>query len=214
PDGNIELIGRVDDQVKIRGYRIELGEIEHALKQNNTIDEVVVLARQNQSNETELVAYVTSSTEQNAAEINEQLKKILPNFMMPAHYVQLEEFPLTSNGKVDKKSLPNPENDGISSGVVYVEPSNEIEEKLVDIWQGVLQREKIGVKDDFFLLGGHSLKVVKLINQINREFNVSYDLRMVYSESTVEQIAQKIKTDQYYSSASIDEEDDYDSITI
>lgn len=192
PDGNIEFIGRKDDQIKIRGYRVELGEIEQALQSYEAIEAAVVLAKENAQKERELVAYITVKAEQNTNELRGYLKNILPEYMLPTYYVQLEELPLTSNGKVDKKSLPDPQTLGLKSGVEYVAPRNEIEQKLVKIWEEVLQLENIGVKDDFFALGGHSLKVLKMISQIHKQFDLKYDLKGVYTESTIELISKRI----------------------
>ena len=213
-DGNIEFIGRKDDQVKIRGYRIELGEIECALQSHKEIEQAVVLAKENQSHEKELVAYITARTEQNTNEIRSYLKGLLPEYMLPAYYVQLEGLPLTSNGKIDKKSLPDPKGLELTSGIAYVAPRNEIEEKLTTIWQEVLQRETIGIKDDFFALGGHSLKLIKLINQINKQFGLNYDLKGVYSEPTIEAMSQKIKTDIWFKEYKVENENDYNEVKI
>ncbi|MDP1880838.1 MAG: amino acid adenylation domain-containing protein, partial [Parachlamydiaceae bacterium] len=185
-DGNIEFIGRKDDQVKIRGYRVELGEIEHALQSHKEIEEVVVLTRENQNNENELVAYITSKEEQNTSELRSYLKQTLPEYMLPAYFVQLKELPLTSNGKIDKKALPDPQGLGLTSGIEYVAPRNAIEEKLVKIWQEVLQRENIGVKDDFFALGGHSLKAVRLSNEYWKELAVKLSLKDLFAHTSIE----------------------------
>ncbi|WP_133054583.1 non-ribosomal peptide synthetase, partial [Niastella populi] len=185
PDGNIEFIGRKDEQVKIRGHRIELGEIEHALVNHGEIDQAVIITKQNGSGEKELVAYITSDVEQNTNDLRAYLKASLPEYMLPAYFVQLEELPLTSNGKIDKKSLPDPEGLGLSSGVEYVAPGNEIEEKLVKIWEEVLQRENIGVNDDFFALGGHSLKVVRLSNEYQKELAVKLTLKELFAHTSV-----------------------------
>ena len=192
-DGNIEFIGRKDDQVKIRGYRIELGEIENVLKRNKAIEQAVVVVKANEDKEKELVAYIVAKTEQNTTEIKSYLKDLLPDHMLPTYYVQLESLPLTTNGKIDKRSLPDPKEISLSSGVEYVAPRNETEEKLVKIWQEVLKRDKIGVKDDFFALGGHSLKIIKVINQINKQFGLKYDLKGVYTESTIELFAKEVE---------------------
>ena len=196
-DGNIEFLGRKDDQVKIRGYRIELGEIEHALQSHKEIEEAVVLVKENQNNaagEKELVAYITSKTEQNTTELRTCLKALLPEYMLPAYYVQLEALPLTSNGKVDKKALPDPKGLGLASGIEYVAPRNELEEKLVEIWQEILQRENIGINDDFFALGGHSLKAVRLSNEYQKEFGVKISLKDLFTRTSIEQQAELIRS--------------------
>lgn len=185
PDGSIEFIGRKDNQVKVRGYRIELGEIEHVLTQIKTIESTIVLAKETQTGEKELVAYFTSETEFTSEELRDQLSKKLPNYMLPAYYVQLEEFPLTATGKIDRKNLPNPKNLKLSSGSEYVAPRNEMEEKLVKIWQEVLQLEKVGVKEDFFLLGASSLKSIRLVNMYNKVFGVKVTLKDIFSHSDI-----------------------------
>ena len=196
PDGNIEFIGRKDDQVKIRGYRIELGEIEHALQSHKEIEAAVVMAKENHNNEKELVAYITSKKEQNTSELRAYLNTTLPDYMLPAHFVQLDAFPLTSNGKVDKKALPNPQGLGLASGVEYIAPRNEIEEKLVRIWQEVLQKENIGVNDDFFAMGGHSLKTVRLSNEYHKIFNTKITLKDLFSFTNIESHAKLIQSSQ------------------
>jgi amino acid adenylation domain-containing protein len=189
PDGNIEFIGRKDDQVKIRGYRIELGEIEHAFLNHAAINEAVVLARENEPGEKELAAYITSGIEQDINSLRAYLKERLPAYMIPAHIVQLEAMPITANGKIDKKSLPDPAVDGSTSVGAYVAPRNETEQKLVKIWEEVLQRENIGVKDDFFALGGHSLKALKVIFRVNEEFKTGVKVSNLFNTSSIEDFA-------------------------
>ncbi|WP_242674830.1 amino acid adenylation domain-containing protein [Niastella populi] len=184
-DGNIEFIGRKDEQVKIRGHRIEPGEIEHALLNHEAIKEAVVLTKENESGEKELVAYITSNAEQNTSGLRDYLKEQLPAYMLPAHFVQLKEMPLTANGKVDRKSLPAPEGLGLTSGVEYVAPRTALEEKLVKIWEEVLERENIGVNDDFFALGGHSLKGVRLGNEYQKELSVKLSLKELFAHTSI-----------------------------
>ena len=190
PDGNIEFIGRKDEQVKISGYRIELGEIEHALQSHKEIEEAVVLAKNNEAGEKELVAYITSKAEQNTAELRSYLKELLPEYMLPAYYVQLNALPLTSNGKIDRKSLPDPKGLGLASGVEYVAPRNEMEEKLVEIWSEVLSREKekIGIKDRFFELGGDSIKVLRMLSSLRKNMNYQLSVAEIYNNDTIEKI--------------------------
>jgi acyl carrier protein len=185
PDGSIEFIGRRDEQVKIRGYRIELGEIEHALLKHEEINQAVVIAKENGSGEKELVAYITSKTEQNTSDLRTWLKERLPSYMLPAHFVQLEALPLTASGKIDKRSLPDPQGLRLSSGMEYAAPRNETEEKLVKIWEEVLQRKNIGVHDDFFALGGHSLKAVRLSNEYQKEFSVKLALKDLFANTSI-----------------------------
>ncbi|WP_133054833.1 non-ribosomal peptide synthetase, partial [Niastella populi] len=184
-DGNIELVGRKDDQVKIRGYRIELGEIEHALLNREEISQAVVIARENELGEKELVAYLTSNAAQNTSDLKAYLEKSLPAYMLPACFVQLEAIPLTANGKVDRKSLPDPEGLALTSGLEYVAPRTELERKLVKIWEEVLEREHIGVNDDFFTLGGHSLKAVRLGNEYQKELSARLGLKELFAHTSV-----------------------------
>ncbi|WP_133054523.1 non-ribosomal peptide synthetase, partial [Niastella populi] len=184
-DGNIEFIGRKDDQVKIRGYRIEPGEIARALEQKKEINQAVVIARENESGEKELVAYITSTIEQNINDLRAYLKDRLPSYMVPAYFVQPEVMPLTANGKIDKRSLPDPEGWGLSGGVEYVAPGNELEAKLVRIWEAILERENIGVNDDFFALGGHSLKAIRLSNEYQKELSVKLTLKELFAHTSV-----------------------------
>jgi amino acid adenylation domain-containing protein len=192
-DGNIEFVGRKDDQVKIRGYRIELGEIEHALKSHKEIKEAIVLVRKTKNNEKELVAYITAKTEQNTSDLRLYLKATLPDYMLPSYFVQMNELPLTNNGKIDKRSLPDPEEIGLASGVEYVAPRSEMEKKIVKIWQEVLQRDRIGMKDDFFALGGHSLKAIRLVMAVKKEFNLKLNINSLFHNTTVELFTNEVE---------------------
>jgi amino acid adenylation domain-containing protein len=185
PDGNIEFVGRKDDQVKVRGYRIELGEIEHALLKNKEIESAIVLCRSNQSNEKDIVAYITSKREQNVSDLRSYLKELLPEYMLPVYYVQLKSMPLTSNGKIDKKSLPDPMDLNTSMRAEYVEPRNEIERKLVSIWKELIGRDRIGIKDDFFEIGGNSIKMIKLKRKYKDEFKKEYPLKLFFENRTI-----------------------------
>jgi amino acid adenylation domain-containing protein len=191
-DGNIEFIGRTDDQVKIRGYRIEPGEIEHALLKHGEIDQAVVVAKENQAGEKELVAYITSGAEQSIGDLRAFLKLTMPVYMLPAYFVQLEAMPLTANGKIDKKLLPNPEGLGLTRGVEYVAPRNDLEEKLVKIWEEVLQREKIGILDNFFDLGMDSLKTMRLVTLIHQKLNIDLKIADILENTNIQDIGKKI----------------------
>ncbi|MGX5686870.1 amino acid adenylation domain-containing protein [Chryseobacterium cucumeris] len=186
PDGNIDFMGRKDNQVKIRGYRIELGEIENALQQKKDIDTCIVLARSNDSGEKYLVGYIVSKKEQKVSDLIDHLQNILPNYMVPSYFVQIDALPLTPNGKIDRNALPSPKESRISSGTEYIAPRTGLEQELVIIWQQVLGIEKIGIKDDFFELGGHSLTVTKLLSNINRQFEVKITFKEIFSNTTLE----------------------------
>jgi tyrocidine synthetase-3 len=191
-DGTIEYLGRKDEQVKVRGYRIELGEIEAALQSHPLVSSCVVVAKAVQQGEKELVAYMTGEQELNASELRSWLDKTLPHYMVPSHYVQLEAFPLTTSGKVDRKALPDPEGLGLSAGTEYVGPRNETEAKLVQLWQEILGVERIGVKDNFFTLGGHSLKMIRLGSQVHKQFHVKIELKDLFIVPVLEDQARLI----------------------
>ncbi|NOQ24319.1 MAG: amino acid adenylation domain-containing protein, partial [Bacteroidales bacterium] len=197
PDGNIEFVGRIDYQVKIRGFRIELGEIENALLKHKNIKESVVLAREEKGDKY-LCAYIVNDGEFNQDELRAYISAQLPDYMVPSYFVELESLPLTANGKVNRKALPSPE---VKAGDDYVAPSNEIEEKLLEIWSEVLNidKEDISVNDNFFSIGGHSLKATVLTSNIHKEIGVEFPLREVFLHSTIKsqasQIAQGTKKD-------------------
>ncbi|MCP4146220.1 MAG: amino acid adenylation domain-containing protein, partial [bacterium] len=156
-DGTIEFLGRIDHQVKIRGYRIELGEIREQLAAHNKIDEAVVTMKETREGERYICAYIVSSDGIEIPGLREYLSASLPHYMIPSYFVKLETLPLTPNGKVDGKALPTPE---IKAGVEYVAPGNDVERKLVETWSTVLgiEKNRLGVEDNFFRIGGHSLK--------------------------------------------------------
>jgi amino acid adenylation domain-containing protein len=186
PSGDLEFIGRKDDQVKIRGYRIELGEIENVLLGFARVEGVKVVSRKVGSGENELVAYLVSSSDLNVAELRKYLEGKLPSYMHPGYYVQLGELPLTANGKIDVKALPNPENHGLSSGIEFIAPESETEIKLSQIWSDLLGRTEIGMRDNFFALGGHSLKATRLLSRIQKEFEVKLSLKDLFQFSVLE----------------------------
>ena len=188
PDGNIEFIGRIDHQVKIRGYRIELGEIEGQLLKNEVIKEAVVIAKEDEEGNKYLCAYIVCEYNTGVSELREYLSRELPEYMIPSYFIQMDKMPLTSNGKIDRKALP--ETDGnINTGEKYIAPRNEIEEKLVKIWSKLLKSKEISIDNDFFDLGGHSLKVTKLIAEINKEFNVEMSFTEVFDKPTIRDMA-------------------------
>ena len=188
-DGVIEYMGRIDHQVKIRGYRIELGEIESTVSAYPGVRESVVQVWADESGDKHLVAYVVSDrAELDPAMLKSALRKQLPEYMVPAFYVVMSELPLTGNGKVDKKALPDPEGATSTAGQ-YIAPRNETEEQLVAIWQEVLNREQIGIKDNFFDIGGHSLLATQVVSRVREHFNVELALSVLFEDPTVEGIA-------------------------
>jgi len=185
---NIEYIGRIDHQVKIRGFRIELGEIENVLRGHQAIEDAILMVKENDVKEKELVAYIVTGKDLQTLELRTYLSRSLPDYMIPAYYVILDKLPLTSNGKVDRKALPSPDSLGIDSGYEFVEPRNEREVKVAKIWAEALGKDKIGISDNFFDLGGHSLKAIRLISKLNKEFGRQMNLKDLFNYPTVEQL--------------------------
>ncbi|WP_298427802.1 non-ribosomal peptide synthetase [uncultured Kordia sp.] len=192
PDGNIAYIGRKDDQVKIRGYRIELGEIETALDKLENIKQSVVVAKEDNTGSKQLVAYFIAEEEIDFTEIQESLASELPNYMIPNRFMQLEEFPLNANGKINKKELPELDTTALKT-TTYEAPTTETEKQLVAIWEELLGIENIGIKDNFFQLGGHSLLAIKLITRISKTFETEISVKEVFHFVTIEEIAKYLE---------------------
>lgn len=170
-DGSIQFLGRRDHQVKIRGFRIELSEIEIALSQHPAIQDVVVMVRQDTPNDKRLVAYVVLQTAINspAAALRQFLAQQLPPHMVPDHFIVLDAFPLDPNGKVDRRALPAPEAERPELATAYVSPQTELEQQIAAIWQDVLHLENVGVNDNFFDLGGHSLLLIQVHSRLREQ---------------------------------------------
>ena len=191
PDGNLECLGRSDLQVKIRGHRIEPGEIEAQLVSRNPIREAVVVARGRE----ELVAYVTTAGHcaLDVEDVRDDLRARLPEYMVPAHFVHLERLPLNPNGKVDRSGLPAPVDDLGRAGAARsagrettaLAPGDETENRLAKIWREVLQIETFGVCDNFFKLGGHSLKAMQVVARVQKEFGVKVSLQSFFRTPTI-----------------------------
>jgi amino acid adenylation domain-containing protein len=184
-DGNIEYLGRVDNQVKIRGFRIELGEIEATLGAVEGIRESVVIAIGDDDGDKRLVAYVIwqQGAQMESAQLRKRLQQTLPDYMIPAHFVTLERLPLTPNGKLNRFALPVPE--GKRSEERYEAPTNELEQALADIWAEVLKLDKVGIHDNFFVLGGHSLSAMQVLYRIKAIFYVELAPRLLFDEPTI-----------------------------
>jgi amino acid adenylation domain-containing protein len=195
PDGNIELLGRVDDQVKIRGFRIELGEIQNQVVTHPEISDSVVLAVQKNGN-TYLAAYYVSKTKLDTSALQHHVRQVLPDYMVPAFWIWLEQLPLTSNGKIDKKALPDPDVSGLSNRE-YVAPRNKTEQQLAAIWKELLGIERVGIYNNFFDLGGHSLLVTRLVSLIRRTFEVELAIRDVFEYNTIATLAAYIAQQSY-----------------
>ena len=192
PDGNIEYLGRIDDQVKIRGYRIELGEIENVLRKIEEVENAVVIARTDGTDEKAIYAYFTAKEELNVNSLQTRLRQELPDYMIPGYIKQIDEIPLTSNGKVDRKLLPEIEKESTSE---YAPPQNELEVALVQIWEGALGKENIGIHDNFFDLGGHSLKAMTIVNKISSDLGYNIPVAELYNAPDVSQLANYISAE-------------------
>ncbi|MBA4496586.1 condensation domain-containing protein, partial [Paenactinomyces guangxiensis] len=192
PNGELEYLGRIDDQVKIRGYRIELGEIETRLLEHPSVREAVVTARKDNRNQADLCAYVVPDDTLDIPKLRQHLAKSLPDYMIPSFFMELEKLPLTSNGKVDKKALPEPSG-RMQTGVEYTAPTNQTEEIIARIWEEVLGVEPVGIHDNFFERGGHSLKATMLVSRMQKALEVKVPLREVFARPTVKEMAAYVK---------------------
>src|SRR5581483_9231754 len=191
-DGNLEFIGRKDQQVKGRGYRIELGEIEARLGGHPGVRESVVVARETDGGEKQLVGYVVMEEGGRAEELRAYLKERLPEYMVPAFVVRLERLPLTANGKVDRRSSPAPEGAG---GAVegHVAPRTAVEEILAGLYEEVLRVGRVGMRDNFFELGGHSLLATRLVSRVRESLGVELALRSLFEGPSVGELAGKVE---------------------
>jgi amino acid adenylation domain-containing protein/thioester reductase-like protein/non-ribosomal peptide synthase protein (TIGR01720 family) len=187
-DGNIEFLGRIDYQVKVRGFRIELGEIENQLLRIEDINEAVVIAREDTPGQKHLAAYLVSNKTIDLESLKQALVKKLPNYMVPSFFMQIEQIPLNPNGKIDTKALPAPQ----VKSVEYAAPSNETEEILVDAWAEVLGIDKVGIDDNFFDVGGDSIKTILISGKLLKR-KLSTDVNDFFSYPTIRQLAKQIK---------------------
>ncbi|MFZ5515906.1 MAG: amino acid adenylation domain-containing protein [Candidatus Zhuqueibacterota bacterium] len=195
PDGNIEFLGRIDHQVKVRGFRIELGEIEAVLAAHPDITDVVVLVREDMPGDKRLVAYlvVGQGKDLTVGDLRGYLRERLPDYMIPSAFMILNEFPLTPNGKVDRKALPAPDQSRPELGSEYVAPGTEHEIKLAAIVAELLKVEKVGIHDNFFDLGGHSLLATQFISRTRDAFQVELPLRSLFEKPTVAGLVEEIE---------------------
>ncbi|WP_213471741.1 non-ribosomal peptide synthetase, partial [Paenibacillus dendritiformis] len=190
PDGNIEYLGRIDHQVKIRGFRIEIGEIEEQLLKIDSVQETMVIAREGKSGQ-ELCAYLVAGRPLTLGELRSALAQKLPNYMIPAHFVQLPRMPLTPNDKIDRKALPAPEGNALTGGA-YVAPRNEAERTLADVWQAVLNADRVGVTDHFFELGGDSIKSIQVSSRLHQA-GYKLEIRDLFKYPTISQLSLHVK---------------------
>jgi aspartate racemase len=194
-DGNIEYLERMDHQVKLRGFRIELGEIEAALVQHPTVREAVVVADEDPSGDKRLVAYFVSSLEPvpTASEIRGFLQQKLPDFMIPSTFIPVASIPLTPSGKVNRRALPAPDHARPEWEKSFVAPRDSLELQLTKVWEKVLEAKPIGVRDNFFSIGGHSLLAIRLIAQIKKKVGKDLPLSALFQAPTVEELANLLR---------------------
>jgi acyl carrier protein len=190
-DGRIEYFGRIDSQVKIRGFRVELGEVETVVKQHLEVRDAAVLAHPGPGGAPRLVAYVvTRNGHELTAELRAFLKQKLPEHMVPAVFVPMRSLPLNANGKLDREALPVP---GAAAGdAEFVAPSGPVEEVLAQIWERTLGLPRVGARDNFFDLGGHSLLITQVATRVRRNFAVELPLRAFFDAPTVAELARAV----------------------
>ena len=190
-NGNIEHLGRIDHQVKVRGFRIELEEIEAVFTQDPAVRQCIVLAREDQPGEKRLVAYLVPNPGHtpNVSKLLSAAKAKLPEYMVPTAFVLMQELPLTVNKKVDRSSLPPPDQTRPALTQEYVAPRNQTEKLLADIWAAVLCIDRVGIHDSFFELGGHSLLATKVISRVRDTFHADLPLSEIFEHPTLDQLA-------------------------
>ena len=195
PDGNISYLGRVDYQVKLRGFRIELGEIETNLLKHPAVREAVAIIHTDQIGASQLVAYVVPASlpAPSSIDITSWLRNQLPEYMIPSVVVSIDKMPLSSSGKVDRARLPVPDFANVESGVAFLPPRDGLEQALADIWAEVLERPTIGVHDNFFDVGGHSLRAIQVAARVYNSLQVEVPLRLMFEAPTIAHLAAVIR---------------------
>jgi acyl carrier protein len=196
PSGDIEYIGRKDEQLKIRGHRIETGEIETTIRKLEGIRDVIVVPLKNTEGEYELIAYYISDEEPDQLRLPDRLRHLLPVYMVPSFFIPLVAFPLNKSGKLDKKALPVPDRTFHRKNG-YVAGRNEIDTQIIAIWESILERDTIGIRDNFFDLGGHSLKAARVISRLQESFGIKIDLKNLFIDPTIEHLSDYISTVQW-----------------
>ncbi len=190
-DGQIEFLGRTDHQVKIRGHRIELGEVAASLAKHPKVQDVVVVAREDDPHDIRLVAYIVTDGEEAASvsDLHQYLSRKLSEYMVPSHFVFLDALPLTPNGKVDRRGLPAPGVERPAMDKAFVAPRDAVEMQLSKLWERLLRVRPVGIRDDFFELGGHSMLAVHLVAQVEKVYGKRLPLATLFQAPTVEQLA-------------------------
>ena len=194
PDGRIEVLGRIDHQVKIRGYRIELGEIEVVLASHTEISACVVVVQEKSGGDKALTAFVVQKkrTGLSVGSLRHWLGDKLPFYMIPERFFMVPALPLTPNGKIDRKALEKSEEGELAASTDFVPARDDLESKLVEIWQAVLKRNRIGVHDNFFDLGGHSLQAIRLTGEIEKQLNHKLPITALFQSPTIELLARRL----------------------
>ena len=199
--GEMEFIGRTDDQVKIRGYRVELGGVANVLLDIPEVDNAFVCSQKLDNGSDQLVAYIVASLadETQTAKVDHlkpRLEQRLPNYMVPQIYIFVDDIPLNSNGKVDRKALPVVSGEHLYRAE-YVAPRNETERVLCQMWSALLDVERIGIHDDFYALGGHSLVATRLLSAIRHEFNVEFPMKVLLETPTIAQLSEQLLSGEF-----------------
>jgi amino acid adenylation domain-containing protein len=204
PSGDIDFLGRIDHQIKVRGFRIEMGEIEAVLRQHSAVNETVVVVREDTPGDQRLVAYFVpvENSGSNTSNLREFLRAKLPEYMVPSAFVALKEMPLTPNGKVNRRALPAPDQTDLAPKAKFAAPKDEIESRLVQIWETVLGVRPIGIRHNFFELGGHSLVAVRLMNRVEQAFGKKLPIATLLQAPTIEQLAAILRQEGWTPSAS------------
>ena len=203
PNGETQYLGRRDNQVKINGHRIELEEIKRAISLHDQVIETCVVHRESTEKRQFIIAYYVAEDSLSEKALRQYLLKYLPDYMVPSFYIKIKKIPLTQNGKINKKALPQPESlTGLEN---YEAPTSSLEKDLVDIWQEVLEVQKIGISDDFFLLGGDSIKAIRICNKIQKTLRNTVEITTLFESLTIKELAHRLKKD---SSLSLTEQKD------
>ncbi|MFA6308744.1 MAG: amino acid adenylation domain-containing protein [Clostridia bacterium] len=211
PNGDIEFLGRIDNQIKLRGFRIELDEIENHLSSYGPIKESIVVAKDDKNNEKYICGYYVSDKQISSNDIRQYLLKKLPSFMVPAFFVQLDKMPLNNSGKIDTALLPEPSG-VIDAGIEFEAPHNSNEEILLMIWKEILEINRIGINNNFFELGGDSLKAISLVSKIQKEFNKEISISEIFKSPTIKEMSKLFMNEienPYESIPSVEERDFY-----
>ncbi|RXE96138.1 phosphopantetheine-binding protein, partial [Pseudoalteromonas sp. PS5] len=189
-NGDLVYLGRNDEQVKIRGYRVELGEIAAAIANQQGVQNAVVIdvpAPQGKA----LAAYLVAESTFEITELKLALSAVLPEYMVPSHFILVEHIPLTGNGKLDRKALPAPE---LQADNLYVAPRNALETQLCEIWQQVLGLEQVGIEDNFFQIGGDSISAIRLMNACNKELDLNIPISALFEHTHIAAIVDNLET--------------------